>query len=49
MYWLVIFEIDYFKIKKERLKEMKMILNDCCVYIEFNKFGFCFCKIIIVG
>lgn len=49
MYRLVIFKIDHPKINKERLKEMKMTLNDCCVYIEFNKFGFCFRKIITAG
>lgn len=49
MYRLVIFDIDHPKINKERLKEMKMTLNDCCVYTEFNKFGFCFRKIITAG
>lgn len=49
MYRLVIFEIDHPKINKERLKEMKMTLNDCCVYTEFNKFGFCIREIITAG
>lgn len=49
MYRLVIFEIDHPKIKKERLKEMKITPNDYCVYTEFNKFGFCFRKIITAG